>query len=1362
MPTAADRLSQQHQREVSGIAGGVASVVAATAMGADPAAIGTWYWGVIDGLISRVQMGHAQARRSAMEFLPRHAALSGAGAIQMAPASSDVAAVRKSLEVTGPVAFKTAIGAGADTDQAIRSMATQMSGAAQRHVRAGDRDTVERTAVYGQGVVGWRRVLVGKSCGFCAMLASRGSVYVNQKRASFRGDGNAYHDHCDCYAEPLYSHQEEPAYVRQLQRQWVRVTAGKSGRDARIAWRRHWDRVSPPPQLRLAASQPSGVAGVAGQPFAVRQVLVDAKTVGQVQWAFLEETRRIRGVMLDPRDVDFSRASVQTMREHAEGILRGLERFPDAHLRGASVADLADARYAQTSGPDVMFSRRWSSTVSRQRYLQSLKGDVDAGFHFAGSESPITTALHEFGHILDFGGDQLALRRRVKQIVADYASEAGIDVAEAAARISRYSAEHVSELIGEAFADVMVNGERASILSRRVFAEIEDSYRAAGGTVRGAGGALASQPLGLSGVADRLRFTATRDEARAILADVRTVGDLREVARLTGVKVPSRATRKQVEDEITQWTIGRDLVESGITGLPLRVPRPEWTPIPPKAPRVAKAAPAKAAKATPAKAAPGKAVTAPEPWATDLAAQLRTAASREEARALIDAARLNGRPLTVPRLRELAKAADVATNTSMTRTKLVDELVQWTTGRRLTTEAILRRPAGTALSRLSLSIDTTSWQKLTGEARARARQAVIDVARPRQELLSQVLEDLGNGVDAAVIRRRLEATTRRLNVQPEVSDRLLRALDSGGGATAAEIRVVEVENAIREAYRNLPHSRDGWVGLADLRDNAALSGLPRAEVDDAIRRMYSQERGVRVSVSANRKALTPRDRAATIRIGEDNRDIFSLDDPSPRPVPGAATGDVAAEVDRIAAESGLTLVGRASETLAMDTRTMRAVEGSVPAGRPVTVVRPGARFDPGDGEVVLGKAVVEVASDAEAKAFRAAGENAAKREAARTRQAAIDAVTPKAQALADLAEVAGKRGDLAAELDTLARLKALPAVDITSLRRAVKTGDPEKLQRALDRVATKHGARTVTRAGDVTTMREGLEVIGGGELRAGAQVRVVRPGVEVTVNGETVVLSRPLVREVTPDEQFTRYEAYQNVRVTSRNLPLFDPERPLAFFGDRIVIEQKTVDSLRHLADLEALPERMLTRLRDEMAARGGAVYVGAKSVPELDSMGHLRGVTPRGWAPGQTWDMVPGTYDPRTGSLLLGGGGVGHGAESLALHEGAHGIDYLMHGTPAERWSSRGEEWARLWADAGRLLPAGSVRDYFTRAGNPSGWLEEAWAESFAVWAALRRTTSAAKLREAVARATATPGASPTALRRVGARLVKFFESIP
>jgi len=550
----AERLALQHQRDLATIAGGVTSVVATTALGGDPAAISTWYFGVVDGLLARIQAGHAQARRSSTEFLRKHAAMNGVD-LTPVPASLDMTRARTSLRVTGPVAFKTAIASGLDEDQALRSMATQMAGSSQRLVLAGDRDTFEQTLLGDKGIIGWRRRLAGKSCGFCAMLASRGAVYVTRKSASVGRDGLAFHDHCHCWPEPMYSHEQEPADVRKLQRQWNRVTAGTSGRDARVAWRNHWENRATPAgreRMGLAASTSSptpGLGGAVPQLPTIRPLLASAKSTAEVERILTAEMQRLTG---QRPAVVLTGMSSETAREVGEGILRGVERFPQADLRQVvTYAHRDPTLYAQhdsTLGA-IEFNEHRASLRGRESALQMLAKDTsgDIPWHPRGTGNWTGIAVHEFGHAVDIGTVGQRIRSQVDALLVRRAAERDADLAaRRAAReliepedfiagggvdglirreISEYATRDGKELIAEAFADVLMNGPAASQLSREVFDLLEAEYRKGG------------RRIGIPGVVSP---SEVGDLSKL------TVPQLRALAKERGVTVPAKALKRDI------------------------------------------------------------------------------------------------------------------------------------------------------------------------------------------------------------------------------------------------------------------------------------------------------------------------------------------------------------------------------------------------------------------------------------------------------------------------------------------------------------------------------------------------------------------------------------------------------------------------------------------------------------------------------------------------------------------------------------------------------------------------------------------------------------------------------------------------
>ncbi|MEH0971738.1 hypothetical protein V6U77_11460 [Micromonospora sp. CPCC 205546] len=94
-----------------------------------------------------------------------------------------------------------------------------------------------------------------------------------------------------------------------------------------------------------------------------------------------------------------------------------------------------------------------------------------------------------------------------------------------------------------------------------------------------------------------------------------------------------------------------------------------------------------------------------------------------------------------------------------------------------------------------------------------------------------------------------------------------------GAAPAPVAEPEAVEALIRAAYRELAREPGAWVGLADLRDR--LGGQDRAIVDATLRAMVHGD-GVRIIPVANTKSLTARDRAASVRIGDEENHTLAI------------------------------------------------------------------------------------------------------------------------------------------------------------------------------------------------------------------------------------------------------------------------------------------------------------------------------------------------------------------------------------------------------------------------------------------------------------------------------------------------------
>lgn len=295
---------------------------------------------------------------------------------------------------------------------------------------------------------------------------------------------------------------------------------------------------------------PGGVPSLPAVGVEVRPALAAARTTGAVERVFTEEFERITGRR--PQTVSFA-GSAATAREHAEGLLRGLERFPDAKLTNVSAARLAQdsTEYAHAVGGRVGFNYHWASPAGRKKYLTAVRSDVDSRWHPTGTDSPVAIALHEFGHILDIATVGKAIRQDLDSLLTRRAALRDADLAARKAageladpddfvagtgveglinrEISRYATKNREELVAEAFADVMVNGEGASLLSREIFDLLEAEYRRSGGVVRPAVAreVLPSvpRPVGLAG---------------------QTVAQLRALAKERGVTVPAGAKKADI------------------------------------------------------------------------------------------------------------------------------------------------------------------------------------------------------------------------------------------------------------------------------------------------------------------------------------------------------------------------------------------------------------------------------------------------------------------------------------------------------------------------------------------------------------------------------------------------------------------------------------------------------------------------------------------------------------------------------------------------------------------------------------------------------------------------------------------------
>lgn len=94
----------------------------------------------------------------------------------------------------------------------------------------------------------------------------------------------------------------------------------------------------------------------------------------------------------------------------------------------------------------------------------------------------------------------------------------------------------------------------------------------------------------------------------------------------------------------------------------------------------------------------------------------------------------------------------------------------------------------------------------------------------------------------------------------------------------------------------------------------------------------------------------------------------------------------------------------------------------------------------------------------------------------------------------------------------------------------------------------------------------------------------------------------------------------------------------------------KPTEKVRHLNELNSMPTEFLDIMRG-----GIRVALTEGGITNLPEYANLKGVQPRGWPDGQTWDIVPGAGAPTL--TALGDSFMTNGAQSLAIHEGSHSV---------------------------------------------------------------------------------------------------------
>lgn len=202
----------------------------------------------------------------------------------------------------------------------------------------------------------------------------------------------------------------------------------------------------------------------------LRDSLASAKTTEELNAAIKAEVTRLTG--RGDVSVDMSGLDLEVGKEYAEGVLRGVERFPNAKLRRIG-SDSLSGPMAQTralgDGYEVVFDSDpgWRNRKQAALFREDLEMSHRSGRTvFSG---PIGVGAHEYGHVVanSTPGTLSAVAGRAQQWGEDRVAQ----------RISEYATTSRGELAAESFADVIMNGTQASSFSQAVFGIIDSHYR---------------------------------------------------------------------------------------------------------------------------------------------------------------------------------------------------------------------------------------------------------------------------------------------------------------------------------------------------------------------------------------------------------------------------------------------------------------------------------------------------------------------------------------------------------------------------------------------------------------------------------------------------------------------------------------------------------------------------------------------------------------------------------------------------------------------------------------------------------------------------------------------------------------------
>lgn len=118
------------------------------------------------------------------------------------------------------------------------------TGVAEKNVLDAGRQTIIQAVKSDRRATGWEREAEPGCCYFCAMLATRGPAYRSERSADFQA-----HDHCRCFAEPVFGAYQPSAQVQEWKSLYQSSTRRAHGmKNMQRAFREAYDSAYPAAQ----------------------------------------------------------------------------------------------------------------------------------------------------------------------------------------------------------------------------------------------------------------------------------------------------------------------------------------------------------------------------------------------------------------------------------------------------------------------------------------------------------------------------------------------------------------------------------------------------------------------------------------------------------------------------------------------------------------------------------------------------------------------------------------------------------------------------------------------------------------------------------------------------------------------------------------------------------------------------------------------------------------------------------------------------------------------------------------------------------------------------------------------------------